>query len=136
GREQCHRCLWDRRGALPIAHGTAALCWWSNLRDDQVIAGYRAAATAPVKSENRSRSQHNLPQVSRERSKAPLLFRSRAGRRSRTLAQARTDSGATHRSFCARREMDPAQSNKYTPRGVSGWSGGGRWLDRLEKRTD
>ena len=27
-------------------------------------------------------SQHNLPQVSRERSKAPLLVRSRAGRRS------------------------------------------------------
>ena len=41
-----------------------------------------------VKSENRSRPLHNLPQVSRERSKAPLLFRSRAGRRSRTLAQA------------------------------------------------
>ena len=40
-----------------------------------------------IKSENRSRSLNNLSQVSRERSKAPLLFRSRAGRRSRTLAQ-------------------------------------------------
>ena len=30
----------------------------------------------------------NLPQVSRERSEASLLFRSRAGRRSRTLAKA------------------------------------------------
>ena len=35
-----------------------------------------------VESENRSRPQHNLSEVSRERSKAPLLFRSRASRRS------------------------------------------------------
>ena len=35
-----------------------------------------------VESENRSRPLNNLPQVSRERSKASLLFRSRAGRRS------------------------------------------------------
>ena len=54
----------------------------------KLLVGYRAAATAPVKSENRSRPLNNLPQVSRERSKAPLLFRSRAGRRSRTLAKA------------------------------------------------
>ena len=54
----------------------------------KLLLGYRAEATAAVKSENRSRSQHNLPQVSRERSKAPVLFRSRAGRRSRTLAKA------------------------------------------------
>ena len=33
-------------------------------------------------SEDRSRSDHNLPEVFRERSKAPLLFRSRASRRS------------------------------------------------------
>ena len=98
-----------------------------------VITRDRAAATAAVKSENRSRPQHHLPQVSGERSKAPLRFRAGAGRRSRTLAQARTDSGATHRSFRARREMGPAQSNNYPPRGSSGWSGGGRWLDRLEK---
>ena len=45
----------------------------------KLLLGYRAEATAALKSENRSRSQHNLPQVSRERSKAPLLFRSRAG---------------------------------------------------------
>ena len=32
-----------------------------------------------AKSENRSRSLNNLPQVPRERSKAPLLIRSRAG---------------------------------------------------------
>ncbi len=35
-----------------------------------------------VKSESRSRSFHDLSEVSRERSTAPLLFRSRAGRRS------------------------------------------------------
>ena len=59
--------------------GSSAFCWWNNLRDDQVTAGYGAAATAPVESENRSRSLNDLPQVSRERSQASLLFRSRAG---------------------------------------------------------
>ena len=67
---------------LPIADRSSAVCRWNNLRDDQVTVGHRAAATAPVKSENRSRSLNNLPQVSRERSKAPVLFCSRAGRRS------------------------------------------------------
>ena len=32
-----------------------------------------------LESENRSRAFHNLPEVPRERSKAPLLFRSRVG---------------------------------------------------------
>ena len=32
-------------------------------------------ATAPPQSENRSRSQHNLPQMSRERSEAPIFVR-------------------------------------------------------------
>ena len=59
--------------------GSAAFCRWNNLRDHQVIAGYGAAATAPVESENRSRSLNDLPQMSRERSKASLFFRSRAG---------------------------------------------------------
>ena len=68
-----------RCSSLSIADRSSAVCRWSNLRDDQVAPGHRAAPTASVKSENRSRSQHNLPQVSRERSKAPLLFRSRAG---------------------------------------------------------
>ena len=45
----------------------------------KLLLGYRAAATAPVKSENRSRPLNNLSEVSRERSKAPLLFCSRAG---------------------------------------------------------
>ena len=43
-----------------------------------------------VKSESRSRSLDNLSEVSRERSTAPLLFRSRARRRLGTLAKART----------------------------------------------
>ena len=43
----------------------------------KLVLEYRTAATALVKSENRSRPLHNLPQISRERSKAPLLFRSR-----------------------------------------------------------
>ena len=40
GRQQRHRCLWTRRSALPIADRSAAFCRWSNLRDDQVAAGY------------------------------------------------------------------------------------------------
>src|SRR5436189_6092379 len=114
---------------LPITHTTAAHCQWSNLRIDQVIAEHRAQVTAPVKSENRSRSQHNLPQVSRERSKAPLFFSPRPGRRPRTLAQARTDSGAAHWSFRARKEVGATQSNQRATCSVSGRIGGGRWLD-------
>ena len=47
----------------------------------KAAAGHRTTATALVKSENRPRSLNNLPQMPRERSKAPLLIRSRAGRR-------------------------------------------------------
>ena len=85
------RCLWAWRSALPIADRSAAFCRRNNVRNDPATAGHRAAATAPVESENRSRSLHDLSEVSRERSKAPLLFRSRAGRRPRTLAEARAD---------------------------------------------
>ena len=97
--QQRHRCLWTWRSTLPIADRSAAFCWRNNLRDDQVTLGYRAAATASVESENRSRSLHNLSQVSRERSKAPIFVRSRAGRRFGTLAKARTDPGAAHWIF-------------------------------------
>ncbi len=38
GRQQRHRCLWTWRSVLPIADRTAALCRWSNLRDDQATA--------------------------------------------------------------------------------------------------
>ena len=78
-------------------------------------------------------SQHNLPQVSRERSKAPILFRSRAGRRSRTLAKARADCSAAHWSFHARQKMGATQSNQRALGSMSGRSGSSRWLDRLEK---
>ena len=43
----------------------------------RLLLGYRTAETAPLKSENRSRHFNNLSEVSRERSKVPLLFRSR-----------------------------------------------------------
>ena len=125
--QQRHRCLWTWRSALPIADRSAAFCWRNNLRDDQVTAGYRAAATAPVKSENRSRSLNDLPQVSRERSKAPLLFRSRAGRRSRTLAKARTDPGAAHWNFHARQEMGATESNQRATCSVPGRTGSSCW---------
>jgi serine/threonine-protein kinase len=64
---------------LPTVDRSAAFCWRYNLRDYQATLGYGAAATTPLKSENRSRSQHNLPEVSRERSAAPVLVRTRAG---------------------------------------------------------
>ena len=44
GYQQRHRCLWTWCGTLPIADRSAAFCRRNNLRDDQVIAGYRAAA--------------------------------------------------------------------------------------------
>ena len=88
GSQQRHRCLWTWRSSLPIADRSAAFCRWNNLRDYQATLGHRAAATAPLKSENRSRSLNNLPQMPRERSKASLLVRSRAGRRPGTLAKA------------------------------------------------
>ena len=52
-----------------------------------------------VESENRSRSVNNLSQVPRERSKAPLLLRSRAGRRFGTLAKARADPARSELDF-------------------------------------
>ena len=75
--QQGHGCLWTWRGALPIADRPSAFCRRNNLRDYQATPGHRAAATAPVESENRSRSFHDLSEVSGERSKAPLLFRAR-----------------------------------------------------------
>ena len=78
---QRNRCLWAWCSALPTSNRPSAFCRRNNLRDDQVTAGNRAAATALVESKSRSRSFYHLPEVSRERSTAPLLFRSRAGRR-------------------------------------------------------
>ena len=83
--------------------------------------------------ENRSRSLHHLPEVSRERSNAPLFFRSRAGRRPGTLAKARADSGPAHWNVRSRQKMGATQSNQRAFSSVSGRSGSGRGLDRLEK---
>src|SRR5207248_4291095 len=135
GSQQRHRCLRAWRSALPIAHWAAALCRWSNLRDDQVIAGYRAAATAPVEYESRSRSQHDLPQVPRERSKTPLFFRSRAGRRSRTLAQARTNSGATHRLYCPCQKMGAEETSYCRVDWIAGCFGCSHGLEYMEERN-
>ncbi len=49
--------------------------------NDPPAAGFRAAATAFVEPENRSRSFRCLPQVSREESAVPLLIGARTGRR-------------------------------------------------------
>ena len=97
------------------------------------LLGHRAAAAAPLKSENRSRSQHDLPQMPRERSKAPIPFCPRAGGRFRALAETRAHSGATHRSLHARKEMGATQSNQRVPGGISGCIGRGGWMEYLEK---
>ncbi len=57
----------------PFAGGTT-------VRNDPLAFGDRAATTATVKSENRSRPLNKLPQMPRERSKPSLLIRPRAGR--------------------------------------------------------
>src|SRR5262249_33089687 len=134
--QQRHGCLWTWRSALPTPDRSAAVCWWGYVRDDQAAPGYRAAPPAPIKSKDRSRSLNHLSQVSRERSKAPLLVRSRAGRRSRTLAKARTDSGAAHRSFRARKEMGATQSKHLSHGGNVARPRSAIRSDRLEKRID
>ena len=58
-------------GQPPFAGG-------SHVRDDQVTRGYRAATAAVAESKSGSRSFYDLPQVSRERSEAPIFVRSRA----------------------------------------------------------
>ena len=82
-----------------------------------------------VKSESRSRSFDNLPEVSRERSKAPLLVRSRARRRPGTLAKARANparqpSGIfTHGRKWVRRNPSTAVSDH-----VAGRTGSRVWV--------
>ena len=83
---QRNRCVWAWCSALPTSHWPSAFCRRHNLRDHQVTSGNRAAATTSVESESRSRSFYHLPEVSRERSTAPLLFCSRPCRRLGTLA--------------------------------------------------
>src|SRR5436190_862226 len=91
-------------------------------------------ATAPLESENRSRAFHNLSEVFGERFNAPLLVRSRARGRFGTLAKARTNSGTTHWSFHARKEMGVAESNYCGVDRVVGRPGSGRGRDHLEER--
>ena len=84
--------------------------------------------------QNRSRAFHGLPEVPRERSAAPLLVRSRAGGRPRTLAKARTNPCAAHRNFCARQngcneiQLQPSQRCRWLA-----WSRPSG--DRFEKRV-
>ena len=59
---------------------------------------------------DRSRPVHDLPEVPRERSTAPLLFRSRAGRRPGTLAKARADPREAKWIFHTRPQMGATQS--------------------------
>jgi len=99
----------------------------------KLLARHRAAPTALVEFENRSRSFENLPQMPREGSKAPLFFRTRSGRRSRTLAKARTDFGASRRNPHPQQKMGATQSNQCTLSGVASRSRGSRGLDHFEK---
>ena len=93
-------------------------------------------ATAPLKSENRSRPFHDLPEVPRERSAASLRIRSRTGRRPRTLAAARANRGATHWFCYPRKEMATTQSSHGRLCSVAGWSGSSSGRDHLEKRLN
>src|SRR5262249_4307699 len=63
-----------------------------------------------LKSENGSRSLNNLPQVSRERSKATLLVRFSASGRPRALAQARTNPSSTHWILHSWKKMGATES--------------------------
>jgi serine/threonine protein kinase len=131
--EQHYRCLWAWCSSLPTADRSSALCWRYHLRNDQATLGYGAAATASLKSENRSRSQHNLPQMPRERSEASIFVRSRVGRRSRTLAKARTDPSLAHWNFRPWQKVGATQSNQRAACGMCRRFGSGRWMDPLEK---
>src|SRR5262249_15695839 len=95
-------------------------------------AGYRTAATAAVKSKNRSRPFYDLPQVPRERSEAAIFVRSRVGRGFRKLAKARADSGAPFGRFHPESQMGATQSNHSTLHRIVAPSRSGKRLDDLE----
>ena len=73
-------------GQPPFAGGTT----YETIR---LLRDTEPRPAASVKPENRSRAFNDLFEVPGERSKAPLLFRPRAGRRPRTLAKARANPG-------------------------------------------
>jgi serine/threonine protein kinase len=75
-----------------------------------------------------------LSQMSGERSKAPLLFRSRARRGFGTLAKTRADSGQAHWNFHARKKMGPTQSKYRGNGGLVVRAGSAIGPDDLEKR--
>jgi serine/threonine protein kinase len=106
------------------------------LRNNSVTAEYRAEATTPVKSKNRSRSFHNLPQVSGERPKAPLLFRSGAGGRSGTLAEARADPGEAKWVLQTLEEVGATETSYCCVDSIIGCIGRSHRLECLAKRTD
>src|SRR5207247_9879926 len=100
----------------------------------QIAVGYRAAATTPLESEDRSRSFHDLFEMSRERFKASLFFRSRAGPGFGALAKLRTNSCPTYWNFHARKEMGATQSKYRCHVGYVARAGGAVRCNRLEKR--
>ena len=82
---------------------------------------------------DRSRSFHDLPEVPGERSKAPLLFRSRAGRRLGTLAKARANPGEAKWIFHSWPQMGAAETSYCCVDCSVGCFGSGHGLECLGK---
>src|SRR6266481_8544795 len=72
----------------------------------------------------------------RERSKASLRLRSRAGRRLGTLAKLQTNCGTAHRTGRPRKKVGATQSNQRATCSIDDGTGRSCWLDRVEKRID
>jgi serine/threonine protein kinase len=77
----------------------------------------------------------DLSEVFGERSKAPLLVRSRAGRRLGTLAEARTNPRQTKRIFHTCPQMGAKETSYCCVDCVVGCFGSGHGLECLEKRV-
>src|SRR4029077_921416 len=86
-----------------------------------------------VKSESRSRPLNHLFEVSRERSKAPLLIRSRPSRRPRALAQARTNPSSTHWPVHSWKKMGATESSDCCVDGIFDCCGSDHELGCLAK---
>ena len=82
GRHQRNGCLRTWRSVLPTADRSAAFCRRNNLRNDQVLLDNEPRQPRLLNPKMDRDLSNHLPQVSRERSAAPLLLRTRAGRRS------------------------------------------------------
>src|SRR5207245_358144 len=87
-----------------------------------------------VESKNRSGSFHNLPEMPRERSEAPLCLRPRVGRRSGALVAPRTDSGPALWGLHPRKEMGATESNNCGAVRVITHFCSNRGRDDLEER--